>query len=64
MPILSASVLLLATMYGLLLNPVPLGAALIELGETVMATLPDLALRHIASVALVIAAVCAALAEV
>lgn len=51
-------------MYGLLLSPVPLGAALIELGETVMATLPDLALRHIASVALVIAAVCAALAEV
>ena len=60
-------ILLVVMMYGLM-GSATLGAALSALKSTVLATLPDLALRQIigqiSSVVMVTAAVVAALAEV
>ncbi len=61
--LLSVLALVLVTAFAIL-HPVLLWAPQAALGKSLTATLPGLALIHISSVAMVIAAVCAALAEV
>lgn len=63
LPFLSVPTLLVVMMYGLL-DSATLGAALSALKRAVQATLPDLALTQISPMVLMIAAVCAAFAEV